>query len=235
MFAIRDNQRFRSGVKTFTLIIGLLLTPVISNGQQKTTLGLHFDPVISWFSSDIRQIYNEGARPGFNFGLSVNRYFADNYSFSTGLSILSAGGRLIGSDTAYLELTNLIAKVSPGKPIVYKIKYITIPIGLKMETNQIGYFTFFADLGVDPKVVIGRRADIRSLDITNEKANKELKLFNMSYHIAAGIEYSLGGNTALIFGLHFDNSFLDITRDNGAQPVDKITQKILSFRMGVNF
>jgi hypothetical protein len=235
MYPLRDYKRFRSGVRALTLIIGLLLNPVISNGQQETRLGLHFDPVISWFSSDIRQISNEGSRPGFNFGLSVNRYFAENYSFSTGISILSAGGRLVSSDTAYLELTNLIAKVSPGKPIVYKLKYVTIPIGLKMETNQIGYFTFFADLGIDPKVVIGRKADIRSLDITNEKANKELKLFNMSYHIAAGIEYSLGGNTALVFGLHFDNNFLDITRDNGAQPVDKITQKILSFRLGINF
>jgi len=60
-------------------------------------------------------------------------------------------------------------------------------------------------------------------------------MFNLSYHITAGIEYSLGGNTALVFGLDFDNNFLDITKDNGNQPTDKVSQKILSFRFGVNF
>jgi hypothetical protein len=60
-------------------------------------------------------------------------------------------------------------------------------------------------------------------------------MFNLSYHITAGIEYSLGGTTAIVAGLNFDNNFLDITKDNGNQPVDKISQRIISFRLGVNF
>jgi hypothetical protein len=57
----------------------------------------------------------------------------------------------------------------------------------------------------------------------------------MSYHITGGVEYSLGGTTALVFGIDFDNNFLDITKDNGNQPHDKVSQKIVSFRFGVNF
>ena len=60
-------------------------------------------------------------------------------------------------------------------------------------------------------------------------------MFNLSYHITGGIEYSFGGSTALIIGLNFDNNFLDITKDNGNQPKDKVSHKILSFRLGVNF
>jgi hypothetical protein len=63
----------------------------------------------------------------------------------------------------------------------------------------------------------------------------ELNTFNLSYHVTAGIEYSLGGTTALVVGLNFDNNFLDITKDTEGQPVDKISHKILSFRIGVNF
>ena len=59
------------------------------------------------------------------------------------------------------------------------------------------------------------------------KQMNELKMFNLSYHITAGIEYSLGGNTAMILGLNFDNNFLDITKDNGDQLIDKISHKIL--------
>jgi hypothetical protein len=134
-----------------------------------------------------------------------------------------------------MEFTNFTSKVLPEKPVIYKIKYLTIPVGIKLQTNQIGYVTFFSDLGIDPKLVLGGEVDIPSLDITGEKAASELNEFNIAYHIAAGIEYSLGGNTAVVLGLSYENNFADITKDNGVQPDDKVMHKILSFRIGVNF
>jgi hypothetical protein len=213
----------------------IILYPYILNGQQKISFGVHADPIISWFKSDVRETKNEGARPGFNFGLTFNKYFSTNYSFSTGISILSGGGKLVSTDTIVMEFTNFSSTVIAGNPVIYKIQYLAIPVGLKLQTNQIGYITFFTDLGLDPKVVIGGKADIPSLDISGENAMNELNTFNLSYHITAGIEYSLGGTTALVFGLNFDNNFLDITRDNGNQPNDKVSHKLLSFRIGINF
>ena len=134
-----------------------------------------------------------------------------------------------------MDFSNFKSTVLPGKPVIYKIRYLSFPIGLKLQTNQIGYLTFFSDLGLNPKIVVSRKADIPSLNLTNENASNELRMFNLSYHITAGIEYSLGGTTAIVFGLDFDNNFLDITKDNGNQPRDKVSQKILSFRLGVNF
>lgn len=57
----------------------------------------------------------------------------------------------------------------------------------------------------------------------------------MAYHIIAGLEYGLGGNTAVVVGLGFENNFLDITKDLENQPVDKVSHKLLSFRFGVIF
>jgi hypothetical protein len=222
-------------VKKLVLIFILIFSCVISKAQDKISFGLHVDPVISWFSSDIKQVKNNGARPGFNFGLTYNKYFSSNYSFSTGISLLSAGGRLVSSDTTVIDLSNFKSTVLPGNQVVYKLQYLAFPVGLKLQTNQIGYVTFFSDIGLVPKLVINRKADIPSLSISGENASKELRMFNLSYHITAGIEYSLGGSTALLFGLDFDNNFLDITKDNGSQPTDRVSQKILSFRFGVNF
>jgi Outer membrane protein beta-barrel domain len=222
-------------VKKVSLIILIILSPVILNAQRIISFGIHADPVISWFSTDIKEVRNDGVRPGFNFGLTYNSYFTPNYSFSTGISLLRAGGRLASSDTTLLELSGSRYKVLPGNPVVYKIQYLVIPLGLKLQTNQIGYVRFFSDLGLDPKIVISRKADIPSLNVTDLNADNELRTFNMSYHVTAGIEYSLGGSTALVFGLNFDNNFLDITKDNGSQPTDKVSQKMLSFRFGVNF
>jgi hypothetical protein len=230
-----SNQKFISGVKKNTLFLILIFSSIISNAQQIISFGVHADPVISWFSTDIKEVQNDGARAGFNFGLTYNKYFTPNYSFSTGISLMRAGGRLVSSDTTVLEFSKSKLTVLPGNPVVYKIQYLIIPIGLKLQTNQIGYVTYFTDLGLDPKIVISRRADIPSLNVTDENASNELRMFNLSYHITAGVEYSLGGTTALLFGLNFDNNFLDITKENSSQPADKVSHKILSFRFGVNF
>lgn len=221
-------------ILTFLLLSGSILI----NAQQKISFGVHTDPVIGWFSSDINNVKNEGARPGFNFGISFNRYFTPNYSFSSGINIISAGGRLIGDDITVMKLDKYetgTATVAAGKAVVYRIQYLAVPLGLKLQTNQIGYLTFFTDLGLDPKVVINGKVDIPSLGIKGESATSELRIFNLSYHIIAGIEYGIGGNTAVVVGLGFDNNFLDITKDNGDQPDDKVSHKLLSFRLGVNF
>jgi len=228
-------SKSKSAAQKITLTFLLIIFPVISYAQQKISFGIHADPAVSWFSTDIKEVRNDGARPGFNFGLTFNKYFTSNYSFSTGISLMRAGGRLVSSDTTVMEFTNFKSTVLPGNPVVYKIQYLVIPLGLKLQTNQIGYLTFFSDLGMDPKIVIGGKADIPSLDIKGEKAMNELEMFNLSYHITVGVEYSLGGTTAVVLGLNFENNFLDITKDNGNQPADKVSHKILSFRLGVNF
>lgn len=222
------NNRF-----LLSLLI-ILLLPVTRVTAQKISFGVFADPAISWFSSDNSATKNDGARAGFNFGITFNKYFAENYAFSTGISILSAGGRL--TDTADIEMkfNNFSQTVLKNDPVIYKVQYLNIPIGLKFKTNQIGYIVFFSDIGIDPKIVINGKADIPP-DIEGEAAMNELRRFNLGYHVTAGIEYSLGGSTAMVLGLGFENNFLDVTKDILAQPIDKITHKILKFRIGVNF
>ena len=223
-----------------SLRISILFTVILifSNNKsfsQDIRFGVFADPVISWFSSDTKVTKNDGARAGFNFGFTFNRYFSKNYSFSSGISIMSAGGRLYNTDTINMAFNKFTVEVPSGKTVIYKIQYIDVPIGLKFESNQIGYVTFFSDLGIDPKFVVGGKADIPSAEIKSEAAVNELRKINISYHILAGIEYSLGGTTGMIFGIGFEKNFLDVTRDINNQPEDKVSQNILKFRIGVNF
>ena len=145
-----------------------------NNGIQPfINFSIHFDPLISWFSTDSYATRSDGVVPGFNFGISYNKYFSPNYSFSSGINIINAGGRLINRDITYFELKNYnstILTVQPGEAITYRITYLSVPLGLKLQTDQIGYGSFFADLGLDPKIVIGGRADIPSLDIKGGNA-----------------------------------------------------------------
>jgi len=214
--------------------------PYIQTGgvQPFISFSIHFDPLISWFSTDSYDTRNDGVVPGFNFGISHNSFFGPNYSFYSGINIIKAGGRLINRETTRFELKNYsssIFTVEPGEAITYRITYLSIPLGLKLQSNQIGYGRFFTDLGFAPEIVIGSRADIPSLNIKGGNASPELNIFNLSFHIMAGMEYPLAGNNSLIIGIGFDNSLFDITRDNGDQPSNLVTQKLLSFRIGLTF
>jgi len=222
-------------------LAALLLILLLASGpggiikaQQKISLDIHADPLIGWFTSDNKAVMNEGSRPGLNFGLTFNKYFTQNYAFSTGINLITAGGKLVYSDTVDLMLTSS-TKVLPGNPVIYHIQYLAVPLGLKLQSNQIGYVTFFTDLGLDPKFAVGGKAEIPSLSIDKADASNELGRFNLGYHVTAGIEYSMGGTTALVLGMGFDSNFVDITKENGDQPVDKILHKMLSFRLGINF
>jgi hypothetical protein len=199
---------------------------------------IHFDPLISWFSTDSYDTRNDGVVAGFNFGISYNSNFSPNYSFSSGINIIKAGGRIINRETTRFELRNYssaIFTIDPGESITYRITYLSVPLGLKLQTNQIGYGRFFTDIGLDPKVVIGGRADIPSVNIKEGNAMPELNPFNLSFHIMAGMEYPLSGNNNFIVGIGFDKNLFDITRDNGDQPSNVVIQKMLSFRIGMTF
>jgi hypothetical protein len=214
--------------------------PNIQTGgvQPLISFSIHFDPLISWFSTDSYDTRSDGVVPGFNFGISYNKYFSPNYSFSSGINIINAGGRLINSETSRFELkdySSTILTVQPGEAIIYRITFLSVPLGLKLQTNQIGYGRFFTDIGLDPKILIGGRVDIPSLDIKGGNASPELNLFNLSFHIVAGMEYPLAGNNSFIIGIGFEKYLFDITSDNGDQPSNVVTQKSLSFRIGMTF
>jgi hypothetical protein len=214
--------------------------PVIHTvrAQPFLTFGIHFDPLISWFSTDSYDTRNEGSVPGFNFGMSYNRYFTPNYSFSSGIDIIYAGGRLVSRETSHFELKNYnndIIIVQQGEAITYRITYLSVPLGFKFQTNTIGYGRFFTDFGFNPKIVIGGKADIPSLNIKGANALPELNPFNLSFHIMMGMEYPLAGNSNVLFGIAFDNNLFDVTKDNGDQPSDIVSQKMVSFRMVFGF
>lgn len=231
MIYLKNIQKGR--MKTIVGFL-LILLPSILRGQEKIKIALHADPLFAWFGSDIDAVKNNGSRAGFNFGLEFTKPFGSNYSFETGLNLMSAGGRLINRDITILSLSES-RTVLAQEAMIYKIQYLAVPVGLKLKTNQIGYITFFTDVGIEPKVVIGSKIGIPAQNISGENATGEVNLFNTGYYVNAGIEYGLGGNTSLVAGLGFENNFLDITKDNDSQPKDKVTHKMISFRLGINF
>ena len=236
-----NSQPNTGRARIFVLFLLMVLIAPTLNAQKDFKIGLHATPLVSWFGTDNSQMTNQGSLPGFNFGISLNRYFARNYAFTLGLDMEKAGGRLAYANDSQFEFSNKETTynetVLANNAINYYIQYVALPIGIQMQTTQIGYVTFFANVGLDPKVVVGAKASIPAQDIEKQTSLSELKVFNLGYFLKAGIEYSIGGGTSAVVSIGYKNNFLDVTRDMSdlGQIKDKITQNILSLQLGIIF
>jgi len=221
-------------VKILLVILTAGLLPQKSFPQE-LRFGLFAEPLISWFSSDTDVSMSDGARPGMAFGITIDRYFARNYAFTGGISIINASGRLRYAEEMPVWLKYSQVDLEAGDKITYKIQYLAFPLGLRMKTNWISYTIFSADMGLSPRIIIGGKGSIPSLDIEKESITQELKLLALGFFFTINAEYPLGGRTAVTAGLGYENIFTDVTNDHDVQPDDKITQHLIRIRLGMNF
>jgi hypothetical protein len=210
-------------------VIAMLLTILFANtyAQQKIRFSVFANPCINWLQSDNKSVVSGSSAIGFDAGLTVDKYFAENYAFSSGISITSLGGNLSFNDPVTFK--NASASIV-GASVKYKLQYITVPLGIKLKTKQIGYFTYFANLGFNLQMNI-RAIGTSNDGALNDNISNEVNLLNLGYFFSAGAEYSLGGNTSAIFGLTYSNGFIDITNNDNA----KITTSGLALRLGLMF
>jgi hypothetical protein len=213
----------------------ILSTIILAFSSQIFAQGLSFsvvvDPQITWMNSDSKRVEREGTNLGVGGGLVMDNFFTENYAFSTGLLILSTGGSLNYSDSLDFQFGESNTILLPGSTLRYKMQYLTIPFGLKLKSNEIGYFKFFANLGLNTHINLKASGTVKSEDISGESIKDEVNFFMMSYFFGGGVEYSLGGNTALIGGLYFSSGIWDVTSTNNY----RAQIGSLSLRLGVKF
>ena len=100
-----------------------------------------------------------------------------------------------------------------------------------MKSNEIGYYRFFAHLGLNTHINLKATGDVEDFNISGEDIKDEIQFFMMSYFIGGGLEYSLGGNTALIGGIYWTSGIWDVTNN----PDYRAHISSVSLRVGVKF
>lgn len=218
-------------MKTRLSIIAVAFLIVSNHVKAQFSFGVFADPQLSWFSSDTKKYDPNGPVASLNVGFSADKYFAKRYAFSTGLSINSIGGNIRFSESFKLETRDSSYQVAAGSNIKFKAQYITVPVGFKFRTNQIGYSTYYANIGLKGNFRLKGFAWEEKNNVERETASDNFVLAFVSYYIGAGMEYSLGDESALQVGASFTSGlskFLDL--DNGV-----ITSQCISLRIGVVF
>jgi hypothetical protein len=214
----------------------LLFVMVNRANAQELRFGIFANPLISWMkATDVSTIKSDGARIGFNAGLMMDKFFTKRYAFTTGISIHNMGGVLnYEKGKTGFQTSDTTIDLKSNTSVKYNLQYIHIPLALKFRTTEIGYITYFAQLGLNPMINIKANANIESYGLTSVNVKKEINLFYIAYHISAGLEYRIVGNTAIMAGLTYMNGFSDVT-DNSGSTTEKSVIHNFELRLGVFF
>ena len=188
-------------------------------------IGLEVAPGLAWIKGVSNNVKSSGSRIGFGYGLMTEFYFTQNYGFLTGINVVYGGGKLDRQDTI--------------KSNTYKLKYIEIPLTLKMRTKEYGYLSYYAKFGVGAGFNIKAKKDFKYGDnvvITPKSgsdidAGDDIKLFRGSFIIGLGAEYSLTGTTKAVVGISFDNGLTNVMKKKG----DKAINNLINIDLGILF
>lgn len=194
-------------------------------------LGFLARPALTWLSAQNPELDSKGVRMGFAFGFMVDFTIAqnNNYAVATGLLMnLADGGQLnyadVRSPSSAESLQQGVTDVS------HNYQWLEVPLTLKLKTNQIGYMTYFGQLGLQGGVKLSAKQngdfqfdsggeDTRLIE--QENINDDTQLFNAGMLVGLGAEYNISGNTNIVFGITYYRGFTNVLKGDVYETNDK--------------
>lgn len=230
----------------------LVLTALVAIGFQVFSqtkpfrFGLKVAPNIGWISPDTEDYENDGPMGGFSWGFISDISILENYYFGTGFNVGYLNGKLNfpyqeeiitgGDTTLYQGMMNR----------VYNLRYIDVPLTLKMKTSNFGKVQVYGQIGFSLGFNVKAKAkDTFTYNIGNsEKADDsehsisdDITFLKGSLLLGGGIEYFIDNSTSILVGVTYSNGISNIMKN--WNPVNKEDQKAipnyLELTLGVIF
>lgn len=220
------------------LILATIAISLVVTVHAQIKIGVRVAPQMTWSTSDNKNTTTNGTRINAAYGLMLDYFFTDNYALGTEFSIQSFGTNLNVSKNRFTSVSytdNGVAQTVSNVDDLkydYQLRYITIPLMLKMRTNEIGHLRYYAEFGYASGFLIRSKADV-SLDklqlsnvninepddedkfeINTQKYSDKVSSYRGSLVFGAGIQYNMFGNSMLVAGLRYDNGFTSFTKDD---------------------
>jgi len=219
-------------MKRILLIITFLGTLLSLSAQStRVRFNVEVDPQFSWFKSDDETVKPNGSIVHLHAGLNMDYYFAENYAFVLGVGINNLGGNLLYADSTEFSSKGETLLVEPGQSVKLNLQYVDIPIGLKLKTEELGYATIFLQLGFNPLINLNAKATSEDASYNKDDIKESITLFCLGYHAGLGVEYKLGGSTALIGGLRWSSGLIDVTENDRAN----VSMNAITIHLGILF
>ncbi len=227
------------------VILGVLLWVIgpLFFAESLLAQSSHSEPKISAFlgstvtrvASQDKFINGNGVNLGLQIGLKGEKYFgsSDNYAYTLGLQfsmnqggVLNhrAGGNYLPNSELRPALKSGDMPLPPGVDIRYRLNFIEFPISLKLYTQFIKDWKYYAEL---PILSLGFRvrssADITASGISEQKVliNKDMRWLFSQLGLGVGAQREILSGNAIYWGLYYHQSLLDLKRKNGWKFIDE--------------
>jgi hypothetical protein len=230
----------------FTLV-SLLMAHTAFSQVKPFRFGLKVAPAISWVSPDSEGYENEGAQAGFSWGFISDITITENYFFATGFNVNYLKGKISypyqnttvnSADT----ITNTGTMVSD-----MKLRYIDIPLTLKMKTNRFDKMQYYGQIGFSLAFNIKTKTEEtfsykvsgnNKTETSEHDRTDDMQLLKASLVIGGGLEYYIDNSTSIIVGVTYYNGISNIMK--GYNTVDgsvkqKAAPHFIELTLGVIF
>lgn len=234
-------------------------TPAQNNFDKKYRFGLRVAAQPTWYQSNNTSSKGAGANFGYGFGLAMEIKLSNNIHFLTGIGGDFEGGKIsyrndatpfmvkevIDNEGQLVEAKKGIASADYDqksgntlyvlKQRQYRTTMVTIPILLKMMTQEYNGCRYFAIFGGELGIRVGAKAndtfysglagngtatstpvaagDLSKNDILIGK-DASLIPMRLGMNVGLGMEYRLAGNTSLVVSANYFQSFTNLMRND---------------------
>ncbi len=226
--------------KTIPILIVFLFFGMQSFSQVKPfRFGFKVSPNISWISPDSKTYSSDGAQLGFSWGFLADITLTENYFVKTGFEVDYLGGKLNFPHTMLIPGDTLNSVGNMNRK--YNLRYLTIPLTIKMRTNQFGKVAYYGEIGFGTSFNLRAKAT-DSFDYnggqsnysSEEDLNDEVTFVKSSIVVGGGMEYFVDNSTSIILAVSFNNGLNNILKgDNSVDPEIKQTGHLYYFQLTV--
>jgi hypothetical protein len=200
-----------------------------SEAQYKPVLfGMRVGANLGWVKPDVENYSSEGVVAGFTWGFIGEFFIMENYAILTGFNVNFNGGKMEYPSVMDIVIGDSTETVSGQLHRKYNLKYIQIPLCLKMQTALSEKITIFAKIGLGTSFRLSAKGtddfvyEGGEVSYSKKNIDDEIALMRESLIVGGGIELKIKGSTALIIDLTYDNAFNNmLTGDNPATPDTK--------------
>jgi len=231
------------------VLLSAFLVLLIQNGftqERDLRFGFQASPNFAWLDTDDSDVNGSGSNLGLKLGLITEYYFRENYAVTAGLGFgFNHGGQLLFEERGqYWEDTEVMPKIDTSMvKLRYSIQYVEVPVGLRLQTREFGYFRYFLNPGLTFGFKSKATGDVQYLGFEEDGIllGREANALAVSWGVGGGAEYSVSTRTAIQVGLYYQRIFTDITDDkstgtiNGQQEATQAFSNNITVRIGVMF
>jgi len=196
---------------------------------RKFRMGIYGGIGWSWMKPKTTDYTSEGSKFAYSYGLITDYNFTENYTLSSGFAISNGGGKLSYSDSSKISGSTYAYGMLNRS---YSISYFEIPILIKMKTNQMGYFTYFAQLGIrnymrlnstyDETFAYSDNGNTKTIISDDFENSDGINFYRMSFSFGLGAEYAISKTFSAFGYLSYDNGLTNVLNNtNNATGIEE--------------